>query len=301
MVVLMWLCLIRRAKAKLREGKVRSRMTDAQATESSPLSTDEHDANFCHTIFEEMRVTFIPCASLTIGTWKRMASEERRFDLVAYICESRQCLIWFLQSDRWAFKMAIPFNNINYTTFVNDGPGFSILSLHLSKPPQFYLYDCCRDRPCGWKPCSDWTEGYQASRILRHDLLGETMQMADLQQCIFRTKSIVFDHPTQKPIYPYIPTTQNRSHPLIGIPDEEKTVNTAQPTAESHNNNIPRCPSPEAQPYNHQTAIGSVSPVNGIARNTMQRRYLLEVECARSLPGLRPDIQLNGGYFNARS
>jgi regulatory protein PHO2 len=79
--------------------------------------------------------------------------------------------------------MEIPFNTVVETEFVNAAPGSGLASFFLSQPPLFYLEDIATDiagRPPlrSWKRCADWTEGMQASKILRHDLVGSAVQLA---------------------------------------------------------------------------------------------------------------------------
>lgn len=130
-------------------------------------------------------VTIIPCTDLTIGTWRRIASHSQssKHDLVAYVCESRSCLIWFIHSSGYGFKMEIPFSIIVETEFVNAAPGSGLASFYLSQPPLFFLEDIVIDPAGGpplrsWKRCPDWTEGMQATKVHRHDLVGSAVQLA---------------------------------------------------------------------------------------------------------------------------
>lgn len=79
--------------------------------------------------------------------------------------------------------MEIPFGNIVDTEFTNAAPGSGLASFVLSHPPIFYLENVSSPGPDGttsrhWKRCSDWTEGHQASHVLRHDLIGSAVQLA---------------------------------------------------------------------------------------------------------------------------
>jgi regulatory protein PHO2 len=112
-----------------------------------------------------------------------MASQVSKHDLVAYICESRNSLIWFIHSSGYGFKMEIPFGIVVDTEFVSAAPGSALASFFLSQPPLFYLEDIVTDPAGGpplrtWKRCADWTEGMQATKILRHDLVGSAVQLA---------------------------------------------------------------------------------------------------------------------------
>jgi regulatory protein PHO2 len=127
----------------------------------------------------------IPCTDLSIGTWRRIATTVGDHDLVAYVSDSKRCLTWFIHSAGYGFKMEIPFNTILDTQFTNAAPGSGLASFVLSQPPIFYLENLCTPRPDGsggrvWKRCADWTEGMQATKVLRHDLIGSAVQLAHL-------------------------------------------------------------------------------------------------------------------------
>jgi hypothetical protein len=78
--------------------------------------------------------------------------------------------------------MEIPFDTITETEFVDAAPGSSLASFFLTQPPIFYLEDIATPPTGGppvrtWKRCADWTEGMQATKILRHDLVGSAAQL----------------------------------------------------------------------------------------------------------------------------
>lgn len=134
-----------------------------------------------------LAVTIIPCNDLSIGTWRRIATAVGKHDLVAYLCDARRCLTWFIHSAGYGFKMEIPFDIIIDTEFTNAAPGSGLASFILSQPPTFYLESFSTTGPNQapsqtrqWKKCADWTEGQQATKILRHDLIGSAVQLAHL-------------------------------------------------------------------------------------------------------------------------
>ncbi|KAI9451067.1 hypothetical protein BJY52DRAFT_132760 [Lactarius psammicola] len=171
----------RRAKAKLLNGKGKGR-TDSTPPTTPPDLFPGYDADLHSLIHESEPVTIIPCTDLTIGTWRRIATQVSKHDLVAYVCESRNCLTWFIHSSGYGFKMEIPFDTIAETEFVNAAPGSGLASFFLTQSPLFYLEDIATP-PIGgpsvrtWKRCADWTEGMQATKVLRHDILGSTVQL----------------------------------------------------------------------------------------------------------------------------
>lgn len=153
-------------------------------------------------------VSIIPCTDLSIGTWRRIATSKH--DLVAYVCEPKRCLTWFIHSAGYGFKMEIAFDIITHTEFRSLSPGEGLASFMLSQPPQFFLEHIVSPRSAGialgvgaahgagpamktWKKCSDWTEGTQASHVLRHDLIGSAVQLAhvlnDLRE--YRTRASI--------------------------------------------------------------------------------------------------------------
>lgn len=93
---------------------------------------------------------------------------------------AKRCLTWFIYSNGYGFKMEIPFDIITNTNFSSGSPGQGHASFFLSRPPLFYL-----EAPSSgpgvktWKKCADWTEGQQASKILRHDLVGAAIPLAN--------------------------------------------------------------------------------------------------------------------------
>ncbi|KAF9067212.1 hypothetical protein BDP27DRAFT_929857 [Rhodocollybia butyracea] len=169
----------RRAKAKMLDGKARDRAsTDLDMSVSC-------DVDLHNIIHEDDAVTFIPCTALSVGTWRRIASAVSKHDLVAYVCESKQALAWFILSGGNGFKMEIPFNRIIGTEFTHTSSGVAHVVFNLSEPPIFYLEYPTVPRPDGsmklsWRQCSDWTEGNQATQVLRHDLLGSAPQLSHL-------------------------------------------------------------------------------------------------------------------------
>ncbi|KAF8638700.1 hypothetical protein AX17_001995 [Amanita inopinata Kibby_2008] len=195
----------RRAKAKTRGDKTSRKDVEPLASERPPLLSTGYDIDLHNAINEEERKRFyctiqrelmmtmrnvtaiivIPCVSLTVGSWRRIAAVGSRFDLVAYISEVKQCLTWFIQSDGCRFKMVIPLHSIMHAA-LNDHTGESVLlSLFLSECPRFLIQDLkLPGSSYDWKVCSDWTEERQASTVLRHDLLGPALQLAHLQQNI---------------------------------------------------------------------------------------------------------------------
>ncbi|KAH0833142.1 hypothetical protein J3R83DRAFT_12139 [Lanmaoa asiatica] len=175
----------RRAKAKLQDGK-KGRGSSAETPPDTPpeLSTG-YEAELHHLLHEDEPVTIIPCTDLSVGTWRRIATTLRKHDLVAYLCDTKRCLTWFIHSSGYGFKMEIPFDIIVDTEFTNAAPGSGLASFILSRPPTFYLESFsspnlgrATEPVRYWKKCADWTEDQQATKVLRHNLVGSAVQLA---------------------------------------------------------------------------------------------------------------------------
>lgn len=146
-------------------------------------------------------MTFLPCTDLSVGTWRRIATTVSKNDLIAYVCEAKQSIAWFILSGGNGFKMEIPFDRIVGTEFTQDGPGVAHVVFTLSEPPLFYLERPMAPRLDGqanlsWRQCSDWTEGAQATHVLRHTLSGSAPQLSHLMKRLkeFRSeRNIVLD------------------------------------------------------------------------------------------------------------
>ncbi|RDB30964.1 Homeobox protein Hox-B3 [Hypsizygus marmoreus] len=198
----------RRAKAKLQDGKQKGRSRSVEVVPPPPDSPPQLSTGFQvdlhNLIHEDEPVTIIPCTDLSIGTWRRIATSVAKHDLVAYVCEVKRCLTWFIHSVGFGFKMEIPFETIIDTEFSNAAPGSGLASFLLSQPPLFFLENIGPPGPDGtpvrhWKRCSDWTEGQQASQVLRHDLIGSAVQLAHLLRNVHNCKTS--DVPLRPPSY----------------------------------------------------------------------------------------------------
>lgn len=146
------------------------------------------------TLTSPLAITIIPCTELTIGSWRRVASAVSRYDLVAYICHTRQRLAWFIHSSGCGFKMEIPFDTVIDTKFVNSTPGMGQASFILSHPPLFYMEVPSPETADDglptriWKPSTDWTEKMQATKVFRHDLVGAAIQLAHVLRTVTSSK-----------------------------------------------------------------------------------------------------------------
>lgn len=107
--------------------------------------------------------------------------------------------------------MEIPFDYVIDTKFTNSTPGMGQASFILSRSPLFYMEHASREPGPGgipvrvWRPSSDWTERKQASKVLRHDLIGAAIQLAHVLRTIASTKA--------GPSIPLYPITYDSGHP----------------------------------------------------------------------------------------
>jgi regulatory protein PHO2 len=104
--------------------------------------------------------------------------------------------------------MEVPFDSITNTDFDDTpihGPQHALVKFWLSRPPTFYLETTGagqsmgnqgrislggfggRGGPPAWKRCADWTEGTQATSVLRHDFLGSTNHITQLLRLLRST------------------------------------------------------------------------------------------------------------------
>lgn len=80
--------------------------------------------------------------------------------------------------------MEIPYDIITSTDFTSSpsSQGQGRASFILSQPPNFYMEAISSPAPGVptskiWKRCSDWTQGMQATTVLRHDVVGSAIQL----------------------------------------------------------------------------------------------------------------------------
>jgi len=175
----------RRAKAKLQDG--RPKMNDSIDVSSldHPSHLNTRRFSIQSLIHEDEAVTIIPCTDLSIGSWRRVSSTSDSRDLIAYVCEAKQCITWFIHSVGYGFKMEIDFDTIVDAEFTSTTLGSGMIAFTLSQPPLFYLESTTPPLADGsvqryWKQCADWTEGHQATQVLRHELIGSATHLAQL-------------------------------------------------------------------------------------------------------------------------
>ncbi|EPS93618.1 hypothetical protein FOMPIDRAFT_1135811, partial [Fomitopsis schrenkii] len=174
----------RRAKAKLQAGN-KGRPSTAPSPDIPSTHSLGDDPQLRARIHEDGPIRLLSCTDLAIGTWRRIATLQAEHDLLAYVCEARRCVAWYVHCAGAGFKMEIPFDIITDATIDSVSPGMAVVCLTLSRPPSFFLESRASlgaDTPAAatryWQPCSDWTEDMQASKVLRHELVGVAAQLS---------------------------------------------------------------------------------------------------------------------------
>ncbi|KAI0683397.1 hypothetical protein BC835DRAFT_1470947 [Cytidiella melzeri] len=217
----------RRAKAKLFDGKQDQDIAGFPLDAPPPLAAG-FDSELNALVHENEPIVVIPCTELSVGTWRRVASTISKYDLVAYVCDRKRTLTWFIHTGGQSFKMVVPFETIIDTKFAAASPGIGQASFALSQPPMFYTEAI---DPAGsvagkvWKRGTDWTEGMQATKILRHDLVGAAIQLAHVLRLIAASTvgpGVSLYHPT----HPLDPSSSlnvlTPSSGLVGIAGESQ-------------------------------------------------------------------------------
>ena len=129
-------------------------LNDVSSSHSPPLLRSS-PASF---VFEADR--------LRIGSWARLRTSLG--DLACHFDCARESVAYEILEGPHRCKIEFPFSAIEalHVGAPGDSGASSTLTLDISRPPQFYLY--ARGGDDGWRPCSDITEGQQASVVARH-------------------------------------------------------------------------------------------------------------------------------------
>ncbi|KAF9523539.1 hypothetical protein CPB83DRAFT_839625 [Crepidotus variabilis] len=180
----------RRAKAKQEDGKQSHQPATPSQPDILPIVPKTFEAEFQYLIEAEQPITIIPCADLSVGTWRRIASTINNHDLVVYTSKRNQCLTWFIHSAGYGFKMDLPFSTIVDTEYKIVSTHAGIASLTLSQPPVFYMQSKTTTGNHAWKRVSDWTEERQATKILRHTLVASAEHLSQFLRTLHDSRSV---------------------------------------------------------------------------------------------------------------
>lgn len=197
-----------------------------------------------------------------MGTWTRLASKTSRWDLVTYVCNSQHRFSYFIHAAGCSVKMDVPFGIVADAKLVSVSPDTAQASFYLSRSPLFFLEDV---QPAAdgknirkWVRCADWTEGLQASAVLKHDVTGPASALAYVWQSIsaFRNgpQSAYFMSPS--------PTSSSPSLPNPAVPYIQGRDHRPQPPALDYLNTplLQTHGTPYLRPYH--TTIHDVRPID---------------------------------------
>jgi len=81
--------------------------------------------------------------------------------------------------------MELAYNSIVSIDFTNASPGTGSAVFVVNQPPAFYLEqfyqpESTQPSPRFWKPCADWTEGFQGSQVFTHTLTGPAAMLDNI-------------------------------------------------------------------------------------------------------------------------
>lgn len=116
----------------------------------------------------------ITATAVTVGSWHRMKISQQ--DLMCYYKLSERSFSWHIRDSNYHFKMMISFDSIaSIELNVLEDNISAQIDMDLIEPPIFFM----ENTATSWVQCSDFTEGMQASVVLRHTVRGLA---ADLRQ-----------------------------------------------------------------------------------------------------------------------
>jgi hypothetical protein len=106
--------------------------------------------------------------AVTVGSWHRMKINQQ--DLMCYYqLSNERSFSWHIQDSNYHFKMVISFDSISCLelSILSDSISAQI-DIDLLEAPMFFMENDSGE----WTQCSDFTEGMQASSVLRHTVRG---------------------------------------------------------------------------------------------------------------------------------
>ncbi|KAI7886745.1 homeobox-domain-containing protein, partial [Lichtheimia hyalospora FSU 10163] len=120
------------------------------------------------TLIENLYI--LSATTLTIGTWQRLALHVT--DLM--LTFAQDVFAWHIYDNGLQFKIHIPLSTVAGITQEGEQ-----VHLDLTEPPLFYMMTAEQDgkQSQRWVPCSDFSEGQQASQCLRHTIKGASEQL----------------------------------------------------------------------------------------------------------------------------
>ena len=114
----------------------------------------------------QQQTGMITATAVTVGSWHRMKISQH--DLMCFYKLNERAFSWHIRDSNYHFKMMISFDTIaSIELNVLDDHISAQIDLDLIEPPIFFM-----ETNGQWIQCSDFTEGTQASAILRHTVRG---------------------------------------------------------------------------------------------------------------------------------
>ncbi|KAF9995547.1 hypothetical protein BGZ65_008816 [Modicella reniformis] len=110
------------------------------------------------------------CDNLAIGTWRRMSTSNT--DLSCFYCPTTRIMTWQIIDHAARFKMTFPLSSISRIEYYEVDPMYSQVDFDLHEIPQFFMETVSEDQQREWKKCSDFTEGKQATLVMKHTIHG---------------------------------------------------------------------------------------------------------------------------------
>jgi len=107
------------------------------------------------------------CRSLTIGTWVRVG--QNAMDLIVFYSPDKCTMTYYINNDQAGYKIEYPFSFIK-NIYLNQAEGeHGGITIELLQPPLFFMDSSTTST---FVQVTDFTENFQASRVLTHQLGG---------------------------------------------------------------------------------------------------------------------------------
>lgn len=115
-------------------------------------------------------VTLCGTTMLAIGTWHRFANINRNEQLVCAYRPQERVFVWQITDAGLQFEIHVSLDIIHAIHFMEGQEGLATVLFELVTPPSFFYLSIAQ-------PCGDFTEGNQATVILRHLIQGAAHQL----------------------------------------------------------------------------------------------------------------------------
>ena len=194
-------------------------------------------------------IIIFPVTDIAIGTWRRIHTPPSDRDLVAYWAPQSQRLCWFIHSGGLSFRMDIPFSSVVTVMIQNETPTRIAVHFELNKPPTsliqqphsyIQLPSSVRRFPTlgvaagEWASCRDWTEGNQASKVLKHEVTGP-LELLPAIQSLSRVLNLICEPNINLPQPPEPRIDLQPPIPGTSVAINARVDGVSSPRALSHN------------------------------------------------------------------